>query len=93
MDRTQHCPVYQYVTVFKNGVVTRFLSIRAELKIGSACAWRGRQGDATGLEYFARHAGSLAAKDAALSADRDLHLNQVVQIPEHVGFQFPLLAH
>lgn len=35
----------------------------------------------------------LAPKDVTLTADRDLHLNQVVQIPDNVGpLQLPLLA-
>jgi len=73
--------------------VTRFLSIRAELKMGSACAHCEWQGNATGSKDLAHHAGSLASKNVALSADRDFHLNPVVQIPDHVGpFQFPFLV-
>ena len=61
--------------------------------MGSAWAQRGWQGDAAGLKYLARHAGGLAAKNVTLAADRDLHLNDVAQIPDHVGpFQLPLLA-
>src|ERR1039457_2982348 len=51
------------------------------------------QGDAAGLEHLARHAGCLATKNVTLAADRDFHLNEVIQIPDHVGpFQLPLLA-
>jgi hypothetical protein len=58
-----------------------------------ACAQRGWQGDATGLKDLARYAGSLAAKDVALSADRNFHLNKVVQTADYVGpFQFPFLV-
>src|ERR1035437_3561420 len=78
---------------FKNGLVTPFPSAGAELKMGSAWAQRGWQGDAASLKALARHAGSLAAKNVTFAADRDFHLNEVVQIPDHVGpFQLPLLA-
>src|SRR5664279_645679 len=78
---------------FENGLVTRFLSARAEVKIGSSWAQRGWQGDAASLKDLARHAGSLAAKNVTFAADRDFHLNEVIQIPDHVGpFQLPLLA-
>ena len=55
------------------------------LKQALACAKRGCQGDATDLKDLARYAGSLAAKDEALSADRNFHLNKVVQIADYVG--------
>src|ERR1035437_7013486 len=61
--------------------------------MSSAWAQRRWQGDAAGLKHLARHAGSLAAKNVTLAADRDLHLDEVIQIPDHVGpFQLPLLA-
>src|ERR1017187_9187118 len=61
--------------------------------MSSAWAQRGWQGDAAALKHFARRAGSLAAKNVTLAADRDFHLNEVIQIPDHVGpFQLPLLA-
>src|ERR1035441_5011901 len=61
--------------------------------MGSAWAQRRWQGDAAGLKRLARHAGSLATKNVTLAADRDFHLNEVIQIPDHVGpFQLPLLA-
>jgi hypothetical protein len=45
------------------------------------------------LKNLARDAGTLAAKDTAPSAHCDFHLNQVVQVPDHVSpFQLPLLA-
>src|ERR1035437_10495012 len=53
--------------------------------MGSAWAQRGWQGDAAGLKRLARHAGSLATKNVTLAADRDFHLNEVIQIPDHVG--------
>ena len=38
-------------------------------------------------------AGSLAAQNVTLAADGDCHLNEVVQIADHVSpFQLPLLA-
>src|SRR5450759_2073616 len=59
----------------------------------SAWAQRGWQGDTASLKDLARHAGSLATKNVTLAADRDFHLNEVIQIPDHVGpFQLPLLA-
>src|ERR1035437_348183 len=61
--------------------------------MSSAWAERGWQGDTACLKDLARHAGSLAAKNVTLAADRDFHLNEVVQIPDDVGpFQLPLLA-
>src|ERR1035441_5890443 len=61
--------------------------------MGSAWAQRRWQGDAAGLKCLARHAGSPATKNVTLAADRDFHLNEVIQIPDHAGpFQLPLLA-
>src|SRR5665811_774532 len=63
---------------FENGLVTRFLSARAKLKISSTWAQRGWKGNAASLKDLARHAGSLAAKSVTLAADRYFHLNEVV---------------
>src|ERR1019366_7156669 len=63
---------------FENGLVTRFLSARAKLKISSTWAQRGWKGNAASLKDLARHAWSLAAKNVTLAADRYFHLNEVV---------------
>ena len=45
------------------------------------------------MKNLARYAGTLAAKDIPLAADRNLHLNKVIQIADDVSpFPLPLLA-
>src|ERR1700721_1028934 len=70
---------------FENGVVTRFLSTRAEPDASSAWAQHGWQGDSTGLKALARDSRSLAAKNEILVVDRNFHFTQVVQIADDVG--------
>src|SRR5665647_47546 len=61
--------------------------------MSSAWAQHGWKGDTACLKNLTRHSGSLAAKNVTLAADRDFHLDQVVQIPDDVGpFQLPRLA-